>query len=674
MTYDLSILIPARSEMFVSNTVEDILKNRRGKTEIIVGLDGEWAEPGIVDHPDVRVVYVSESRGQRGMTNMLARLSQAKYVAKCDAHCSFDEGFDVKLMDAMNDHDDWTVVPIMRNLHAFDWKCLECGKKTYQGPTPTTPHGITQCEDCGNKDVKQFKRKVIWYPKPSPQSRSYCFDSEPHFRYFGEFNKRPEGKGDITPTMSLQGSFFMLTREKYWELSICDEDFGSWGSQGIEVAVKTWLSGGEVMCVQTTWYAHLFRTQGGNFGFPYPISGKQVAHAKQLAKKNFFESRYGYQKYPLSWLVRKFWPVSGWTDNDLERLVASEASAWDTTPSTRGGQNVSSDTVGSFSLGIAPFEVSGGSDQSEMTRITATPILTDNVVKNRDISASTGGDGSHKPRIHIPVNLETNVAEGNLSIPISSSTPIPNPTMCNGMNSNVVEQSSDMLDGGGNSQHSGSVYQKGIIFYTDNQLPTKLAHRVQNQVKSIGLPIVSASLKPMDKMGINIHVKMERGYQAYFTQILVALEASTADIVFFCEHDVLYDKSHFDFTPPSKDKFYYNTNVWRVRADGRAVTWEANQVAELCCYRELALEWYQKKLKEVQSGNFNRSYEPGGRDTSQYEQWRSVVPNIDIRHGENLTKSKWSPEDFRDKSTCINWQETTIDKVPGWNNLHRLLQ
>ena len=31
----------------------------------------------------------------------------------------------------------------------------------------------------------------------------------------------------------------MLTKRKYFELDICDETFGSWGSQGIEVAAKT---------------------------------------------------------------------------------------------------------------------------------------------------------------------------------------------------------------------------------------------------------------------------------------------------------------------------------------------------------------------------------------------------------------------------------------------------
>lgn len=42
---ELSVIIPSRHEEFLKNTVEDILKNKRGETEIIVGLDGQWANP-----------------------------------------------------------------------------------------------------------------------------------------------------------------------------------------------------------------------------------------------------------------------------------------------------------------------------------------------------------------------------------------------------------------------------------------------------------------------------------------------------------------------------------------------------------------------------------------------------------------------------------------------------
>jgi len=307
MKYDLSIIIPARQEMFLKNTVEDILKQKRGKTQIIIGLDGAWSDPVIKDHPDVVMVHYSESIGQRAIANQCAKLSRAKYIAKCDAHCGFDEGFDVKLIADIKD--DWTVVPIMRNLHAFDWVCSE-GHRRYQGRS-----GV--CRTCGKPTTRDFK----WIGKTNPQSDSYCFTTEPRFAYFKEYRKRPEYKEmlktGLTMTMSLQGSFFMMTREKYWELNICDENFGSWGSQGLEVAIKTWLSGGKVMVNHNTWYGHMFRTQGGDFGFPYPQSGKKQKENRKLAKDYFFNNKFSKAVHPLSWLIRKFMPVSNWTEEDI---------------------------------------------------------------------------------------------------------------------------------------------------------------------------------------------------------------------------------------------------------------------------------------------------------------------------------------------------------------------
>lgn len=304
---DLSVIIAARNEMFLSKTVDGILSNITANTEIIVVVDGEYAEPHIEDHPLVTVIRLSESIGQRAATNMAAKLSKAKYLLKIDAHCAVAPGFDTALIADMQD--DWTCVPVMRNLHAFNWICKKCGDTRYQGPTPTS------CPKCDNKT--DFERDVVWIAKTNPQSTSYCFDSEPHFQYFNQFKERPESKGDLTETMSLQGSCFMLTREKYFELNICDEAFGSWGSQGIEVSVKTWLSGGRVIVNHKTWYAHMFRTQGGDFGFPYSLSGRQVAKAKKMAKEVFFNDKCPHQIHPLSWLLEKFWPVPGWTEQQL---------------------------------------------------------------------------------------------------------------------------------------------------------------------------------------------------------------------------------------------------------------------------------------------------------------------------------------------------------------------
>lgn len=308
---DLSVFIPSRNEEFLKNTVEDILKNKRADTEVIVGLDGQWSDPPLVQHPDVNVVYYPASIGQRAISNQCVKLSRAKYVMKTDAHCAFDEGFDVKMIEAFKETGDNVVMaPLMRNLWVYDWKCYKCGKREYQDR-------VDICPACGNK----MKKKMLWYAKPSPQSTAYCFDPEPHFQYHGEQKRKQTG--DIVESMSLQGSVFMCTREKYWGLGVCDEEFGSWGSQGIEVACKFWLSGGRVLVNKKTWYAHCFRTKP-NFSFPYDISGRQVQHAKQLAKDLFFNNKWPKAIHPLSWLVERFMPVKGWDDKALRELKERE--------------------------------------------------------------------------------------------------------------------------------------------------------------------------------------------------------------------------------------------------------------------------------------------------------------------------------------------------------------
>jgi len=309
---ELSIIIPARREIFLTRTIQDILENIEADTEVIAVLDGEWVLPPIPQHPRVNVIYVPKSIGQRAATNLGVKLSKAKYVMKVDAHCSFDKGFDRKMIEQMKD--DWTLIPVMRNLHAFDYKCYKCGWTQYQGPRP-------KCPTCG--DNGKVRMKMVWIGKKRPQSTSYCFDSQPHFQYFEAYKHREPYLTDIktglTESMSIQGSCFMTTREKYNELNLSDEDYGSWGNQGIEVACKTWLSGGKVMINHNTWYAHMFRTQPG-FKFPWEIHEKDVQETKKKVWDDIIGYKLSNQIHPVSWLIEKFAPISGWSEEQLKQL------------------------------------------------------------------------------------------------------------------------------------------------------------------------------------------------------------------------------------------------------------------------------------------------------------------------------------------------------------------
>lgn len=605
--YDLSILIPARNEEFLALTVENLLKNKRGSTEIIVGLDGEWANPPLEDHPDLTVVYYPTSLGQRAMTNQLCRLSTAKYVMKIDAHVAVDEGFDVKMISRMKD--DYTMVPIMYNLHAFNWVCTQCNWLKYQGPTPP------KCPECGSA----VKKDILWKQKPSPQSTSYTFDTTLHFQYFGQYKKQQKKQQERTgsplvDTMSLQGSCFMLTREKYWELNISDEAFGSWGQQGVEVACKTWLSGGRVVCNMDTWYAHMFRTQGGDFSFPYKLSGKQIDHARKFSRKLFIDNTWDKQIYPLSWLIEKFKPVPYWHDEKGREML----------------EKINEKGREFYKSGKAP--VYAVDMKSIMERL------------------EEGAKGGSNDEI---VDVE-------------------------------VKPSSDGLT-------------KQILYYTDNRLNLKISHAVQGLLTQTDIPITSVSLKPMPHFGNNIYLGLERGYVAQTKQILEGLIACTADVIYFCEHDVLYHPSHFDFIPRKKDVYYYNVNVWRVRQEDGHALWTDNlkQLSGLVAYRDTLLLHYKQrylailnKLIELNNdqnnSEFNKyiramGFEPGthGRperiDDLKSEGFMSIYPNIDIRHQNNLTPSRWKKEQFRNERYTEGWKETNIMRIQGWDFKNGLL-
>ena len=225
------------------------------------------------------------------------------------------------------------------------------------------------------------------------------------------------------------------------------------------------------------------------------------------------------------------------------------------------------------------------------------------------------------------------------------------------------------------TQEEMSKLTKGIVYYTDNRIDPELAKKVQASLIRSGLPIVSVSLKPMD-FGENIVLDKERSYLTMFEQTLAGIERSKTDIIFLCEHDVIYSNEHFQFTPTNADQFFYNMNNWQVRqSDGHAVYWIAKKVSQCCGYRELMLRHYTERVRKVKETGFSRrmGFEPGTHrrpervdDTTSLE-FRTVIPNLDVRHRYNLTASRWSPDQFR--NPCKDWTESHVNKLPGWEEV-----
>lgn len=304
---DLSVLIPARQEMFLQRTIEDVLANIELDTEIICVCDGYWPEPPVLDHPRVIVVHHTVPIGQRAATNEAARLSQAKYVMKLDAHCAVGKGFDRILAEDCKP--DWTMIPMMWNLHAFDWLCLDCGDRTYQGKKPIS------CEKCGSPNLQM---DMVWQPRGNKVTVSWRFDRNLQFQYWRKHHKRRECRGDLVETMTCIGACFFMERNRFWELDGMDETHGSWGQFGTELACKAWLSGGKMVTSKKTWFAHMFRTGnfkgafGGDSSFPYDLSQHKVDEARAYSQDMWLNNKWPKAVRPLQWMIDKFAPIPDW--------------------------------------------------------------------------------------------------------------------------------------------------------------------------------------------------------------------------------------------------------------------------------------------------------------------------------------------------------------------------
>lgn len=228
---------------------------------------------------------------------------------------------------------------------------------------------------------------------------------------------------------------------------------------------------------------------------------------------------------------------------------------------------------------------------------------------------------------------------------------------------------------------------KGCVYYTDNRVSEPIFSTVQKYIRESGLPITCVSLKPTNFGDRRVVFEgRQRSYPTYVLQIKTALENSKEDYVFFTENDVLYHKSHFDFTPPRDDVFYYNNNVWRWKLwDFKLITYDnMRPLSCLCVNREFALEHYRKRLQAVYDLGLDEfrsreprkgriwGYEPGtkkrrrgGFSDDVCELWHSAGPNIDIRHKRTFSSVKCDLANFKNKPE--NWKEIRWNEVPEWN-------
>lgn len=223
---------------------------------------------------------------------------------------------------------------------------------------------------------------------------------------------------------------------------------------------------------------------------------------------------------------------------------------------------------------------------------------------------------------------------------------------------------------------------KGLLYYTNNRCQERIAlacrHQIERCRKAVGeyTSLVSVSQYPIN-FGHNIVLPLRSSILSMFKQNLAGLEAITTDIVFFVEHDVLYHPSHFEFTPPRDDMYYFNTNVWALDDDtGQALYYDGmKMVSGLVAYRDILIEHFRKKIEWVErEGRFSHNrmgFEPGrkpskGRtDDYDWDVFRSERPNVDIKGSHNITRKRFRLKDYRSRRHIeASW--TLADEIPYW--------
>jgi glycosyltransferase involved in cell wall biosynthesis len=241
----VSIIIPSRKDPDLQKTVDDIRSKARGEIEIIV---------------------VNDDKGELGLrqaVNKGVSESHGEYILKTDAHCMFDEGFDVKLLPI---EDNWVVSPVRYKLDVDKWEVMDDSPIVYERIVIDCPDKIGGVE----------------------------------------WRSRKRGREDIKvdENMVFQGSCWMMSR-KHWDRlgGLSEVGYGTFTQEPIEIALKTWLGGGKVMVNKNTWYAHKHR----KFGRTYSALGNdEVKNGNAYSRDYWLNNRWAERKHDFNWLMERF--------------------------------------------------------------------------------------------------------------------------------------------------------------------------------------------------------------------------------------------------------------------------------------------------------------------------------------------------------------------------------
>lgn len=274
----LSIIIPSCNEMFLQPTIDSLIERAEGEIEIIAVIDGDWPKVPIKDDPHVILIHHIK-RGMRNAINEGARVAKGKYIMKCDGHCLFDKGFDVKLI--ADCEPDWLSVPTRYSLDGEKWE--------------------------RKPDKPAINAMFITPPNKKPSDADRFWETG----FTGVVWKGQENKELIEDLMTFQGSCWFMHRDLFFKIECMDDkNCGTFAKEAQELGNKVWLSGGRVIRNKKTWYAHLHK--GKKYGRGYFIGRKEIQKSSEFIATYWIENKWQGQTKDFKWLIDHFAPVPGW--------------------------------------------------------------------------------------------------------------------------------------------------------------------------------------------------------------------------------------------------------------------------------------------------------------------------------------------------------------------------
>lgn len=283
----VTIIIPSRNELFLNQTIRDVLAKSEGEIEVLPILDG-WEPEDLIY--DVRVRYIRLPKNTRTQKrhgiNQAVKEAKGEYVMWIDAHVMLAQGWDKVLV---RDHKpNWVQIPRRHRLDAENW-CLQ-----------------DQVDSRPPIDYEYW----MWPLKFNPKAL-----------HGFKWDQRSRERADvmIDDSLTFQASLVFMTKEYFNKLGLMQtEGYTGWGQEAEEVGLKVRLDGGEIKVNKNTWYAHLHK--GAKYGRMYWMSREDNRKCYEYAYQQFvYENKDLFIK-----LIEKFWPIPGWPQDWKQQLYGKE--------------------------------------------------------------------------------------------------------------------------------------------------------------------------------------------------------------------------------------------------------------------------------------------------------------------------------------------------------------